>query len=70
MYYVETTLKWLLKVFQVSVKVMSQQTIRNDDFERNTAYEYWSNVATIRNNVATMMQRCVALKVVFANRLV
>ena len=55
MYYVETTLKWLLKVFQVSVKVMSQQTIRNDDFERNTAYEYWSNVATIRNNVATTL---------------
>ena len=28
------------------------------------------NVVTIRNNVATMLQRCVALKVVVANRLV
>ena len=28
------------------------------------------NVVTIRNNVTTMLQRCVALKVVVANRLV
>ena len=28
------------------------------------------NVVTIRNNVATMLQRCVALKIIIANRLV
>ena len=30
----------------------------------------WYNVVTIRNNVATMLQRCVVLKIVVANRLV
>ena len=30
----------------------------------------WNNVGTIRNNVATMFQRCVALKIVVVNRLV
>ena len=39
-------------------------------FQRNTALQYWNNVATIRNIVATMLQLCVALKVVVANRLV
>ena len=29
-----------------------------------------NNVVIIRNNVATMLQRCVALKIVVANRLV
>ena len=34
---------------------MLQETIRNDDFERNTALQYWNNVVTIRNNdVATL----------------
>ena len=51
-------------------KVMSHGTIRNDDFQRNTALQCWSNVVTIRNNVATMLQLCVALKIVVANLLV
>ena len=42
--------------------------IPSDDFYRNTALQCWDNVVTIRNNVAT--QRCVALKLVVANRLV
>ena len=37
------------------LKVMLQETIRNDDFERNTTRQFWNNVATIRNNVATML---------------
>ena len=37
---------------------------------RNTALQCWNNVVTIRNDVATMLQRCVALKIVVANRLV
>ena len=43
---------------------MLHGTIRNDDVWRNTALQYWNNVAAIRNNVATMMQRCVVLKIV------
>ena len=38
-----------------SLKVMLNGTIRNDDFLRNTAMQYWNNVTTIRNNVTTMM---------------
>ena len=41
---------------------MLHKTISNDDFQRNTALQCWNNVATIRNNVATMLQCCVALK--------
>ena len=47
---------------------MLQGTIRNDDFQRNTALQCWNNVASIQNNVAAMLQRCVALKIVVANR--
>ena len=31
---------------------MLHGTIRNDDFQRNTALECWNNVVTIWNNVA------------------
>ena len=51
-----------------TLKVMLHGAIRNDDFYRNTALHCWNNVVTIRNNVASILQRCVALKV--ANRLV
>ena len=34
---------------------MLHETIRNDDFERNTAYQSWNNAATIPNNVTTML---------------
>ena len=52
------------------LKVMLHGAIRNDDFKRNRALQGWNKVVTIRNNVATTLQRCVALKVVVANRLV
>ena len=52
------------------VKVMLHGGIRNVDFWRNTTLQNWNNVATIRNNVATMMQRCVVLKIVVASRFV
>ena len=52
------------------LKVMLHRTIGNDDFSCNTALQCWNNVVTIRNNVATMLQRCVGLKIVVANRLV
>ena len=55
-------------VLETSTMVL-HGTIRNDDFWRSTARQCWNNVVTIRNNVATMLQRCVALKMVVANRL-
>ena len=55
-------------VLETSTMVL-HGTIRNDDFLRSTARQCWNNVKTIRNNVATMLQRCVALKMVVANRL-
>ena len=33
---------------------MSHETIRNDDFQRNTVLQCWNNVVTIQNNVATL----------------
>ena len=47
---------------------MLRETIRNDDFKRNTALQRWNNVGTIRNNVATILQSFVALKIMVANR--
>ena len=58
----------ILKVSE-ELKMMLHGTIRNDDFERNISLQCWNDVVTIRNNVATMLQRCVALKIVVANRL-
>ena len=52
------------------LKVMLHETIRNDDFQRKIQLQCWNSVVTIRNNVATMLRRCVALKIVVANRLV
>ena len=60
----------LLKSLNANLKVMLHGAISKDDFQRNTALQYWNNVATTRNNVATMMQCCVALKIVVANCLV
>ena len=50
-----------------SFKAILHRTILNDDFSRNTEMQFWSNVVTIRNNVATMLQRCAALKIVMEN---
>ena len=50
------------------LKVILHGTIRNDDFKLNTALQCSNNVSTIRNNAATMLQRCVALKIVVTNR--
>ena len=53
-----------------SFKVILHGTILNDYFSHNTEMQCSKNVVTIRNNVATMLQRCVALKIVMENRLV
>ena len=52
------------------LKVILHGTIRNDDFKLKTALQCSNSVATIRNNATTMLQRCVALKIVVANLLV
>ena len=49
------------------LKVMLHGTIRNDDFYRNAELLCWNNDITMR---ATILQRCVALKVVVPSRLV
>ena len=36
-------------------KMMLHETIRNNDFQRNTALQCWNNVATIWSNVATTL---------------
>ena len=56
------------KVVFLSIEAMLHWTIRNVDFQRNTALQCWNNVATIRNYVATMLERCVALKIVSCSR--
>ena len=63
-------LPFLLPSLLSLLKVMLHRTIGNDDFSCSTALQCWNNVVTIRNNVATMLQRCVGLKIVVANRLV
>ena len=60
----------LSRVSLDDLKVMLHGTTKKDDFLRNTALQCWNNVGTIRNNVATMLQRCVALSIVVENRLV
>ena len=49
-------------------KVMLHWTIRNDYFKRNTALQCCNIIGSTGNNVATMLQSCVALKIVLANR--
>ena len=49
---------------------MLHGTRRNNGLRGNTALQYWNNVVTIRNNVATMLQSHVVLTIVIANRLV
>ena len=44
-----------------ALNVMLNETIRNDDFFRNTALQHGYNIVPA-------LQRCVALKIVVANR--
>ena len=49
-------------------KVMLHWTIRNDYFKHNTALQCWNIIGSTGKNFATMLQHCVALKIVLANR--
>ena len=58
------------KIQQIMTQFVTVGTIRNDNFQRNTALKCWNTVVIIHSNVATMLQDCVVLKVVIANHLV
>ena len=51
------------------VKVMLQETIRNDDCLRNTALQYCCGIVSNGYNTVPTLQRCVVLKIVVANGL-
>ena len=55
---------------QTSDKVMLHETIRNDDFLRNTALQHCCDIVSNDYNIVPTLQRCVALINVVANRLV
>ena len=50
------------------IKVVLQDTIRNDDFYRNTALQHWSDIVSNGYNIVPALPRCFALKIVVANR--
>ena len=52
----------------MSVKVMLQETIRNNDFEPKTALQHWCDIVSDSYNIVATLQGCVALKIVVANR--
>ena len=55
---------------------LAQGDVTRDDSQRRFLAQHsvamlgqcWINVATMRNNVTTMLQRCIALKIVLENR--
>ena len=47
---------------------MLHKTIRNDDFYRNTGLQHCCDIVSNGYNIVPIMRRCVALKIVFANR--
>ena len=49
---------------------MSHETIRDEDFQRNTALQYCCNIVLNGCNIVPTLQCCVALKIVVANHLV
>ena len=50
------------------IKVVLQDTIRNDDFYRNTALQHWFDIVSNGYNIVPALPRCFALKIVVANR--
>ena len=58
----------LLHPFARSFKVMLQETIRNEDFKGNTALQHCCDIVSNGCNIVPTLQRCVALKIVVANR--
>ena len=61
------TRKLMLVTFE-RLKVMLHEKIRKDDFQRNTALKHCCNIVLNGYNTVPALQRCVALKIVVANR--
>ena len=53
---------------KVGLKVMLHGTICNDDFQRKTALQHCCDIVSNGCNIVPTLQRCVALKIVVANR--
>ena len=53
-----------------SIKVTLHETIRNDDFLRNTTLQHCCDIVSNGHNIVPTLQRCVVPKIVVANRLV
>ena len=51
-----------------SLKAMLHETIRNDDFQRNTALQHCCDIVSNGYNITPALQPCLALKIVVANR--
>ena len=49
------------------IKVI-HETIRNDDFQRNTVLQHCCDIVLNVYNIVPVLKLCVALKIVFANR--
>ena len=50
------------------IKVTFHETIRNDDFQRNTVLQHCCDIVSNGYNIVPTLQLCVALKIVVANR--
>ena len=57
-------------VYCACLKVMLHGTLRSDNFQRTIALQHCCYIASNGCNVVPTSQRCVALKIVVANRLV
>ena len=55
-------------VEQQRLKVMLNETIHNDYFEPNVALQHCCDRVSNSYNIVPTLQRCVALKIVVANR--
>jgi len=51
-----------------ALKVMLHETIRSDDFWRNVALQHCCDIVSNSYKIVPTFQRCVALKIVVANR--
>ena len=55
-------------MFVLLIKVTLHETIRNGDFYRNTALQHCCDIVSNSYSIVPTLQRCVALKIVVANR--
>ena len=65
---------WIYNMIQIQakqvdrIKVMFHETIRNDDFQRNTVLQHCCDIVLNVYNIVPALQLCVVLIIVVANR--